>query len=420
MHINKNKFNDIFSTYMGLPKEVYILFLGKMINCIGAFVYPLLSLIITQKVGMSIKDAGLILTLTAIPQGLCIILGGKLVDSIGRKKVIIFFQSFAAVFFIVCGFIKPSTTLIFFIILASCFSSLAQPAYDSMVGDITTRENRKASFSLIYMGLNLGFAIGPFIGGLLFESYLPLVFIGDAINTLISIGLIALFIKETHPKLINSNSNSSESDYENQVSSLENEETGSVFKVFLKRPILIYYALLMLTFQFAYAQWGFAIPLQLGQIFGSGNGARYFGILASCNGLIVILLTPIITSLTKKYKTLSIIASGGILYAIAFGSCSFISELSLFFIVILIITIGEIAISTNSGTFIANLTPASHRGRVNAFLPLIYGTGNAIGPSIMGSMIDSIGMNKAWIIVAIIVGTGAIFMYSLNSIKVQA
>ncbi|WP_346896496.1 MFS transporter [Clostridium sp. UBA7503] len=418
MHINKNKFNDIFSTYTGLPKEVYILFLGKMINCIGAFVYPLLSLIITQKVGMSIKDAGLILTLTAIPQGLCIILGGKLVDSIGRKKVIIFFQSFAAVFFIVCGFIKPSTTLIFFIILASCFSSLAQPAYDSMVGDITTSENRKASFSLIYMGLNLGFAIGPFIGGLLFESYLPLVFIGDAITTLISIGLISLFIKETHPKLINSNS--SESDYENQVSSLEKEETGSVFRVFLKRPILIYYALLMLTFQFAYAQWGFAIPLQLGQIFGSGNGARYFGILASCNGLIVILLTPIITSLTKKYKTLSIIASGGILYAIAFGSCSFISQLSLFFIVILIITIGEIAISTNSGTFIANLTPASHRGRVNAFLPLIYGTGNAIGPSIMGSMIDSIGMNKAWIIVAIVVGIGSVFMYSLNSIKVQA
>ncbi len=38
----------------------------------------------------------------------------------------------------------------------------------------------------------------------------------------------------------------------------------------------------------------------------------------------------------------------------------------------------------------------------------------------MGTMIDSIGMNKAWIIVAIIVGTGAIFMYSLNFIKVKA
>lgn len=75
MHINKSKFNDIFSTYISLPKEVYILFLCKMINCIGAFVYPLLSLIITQKVELPIKDAGLILTLTAITQGLCIILG---------------------------------------------------------------------------------------------------------------------------------------------------------------------------------------------------------------------------------------------------------------------------------------------------------------------------------------------------------
>lgn len=415
MHINKTKLNDVFGTYIGLPKEVYILFLGKMINCIGAFVYPLLSLIITQKVGLSIKEAGAILTLTAIPQGLCIILGGKLVDSIGRKKVMVFFQSLAAIFFIICGFIKPSKTLILFIILASCFSSVAQPAYDSMVGDITTNDNRKASFSLIYMGLNLGFAIGPFIGGLLFENHLSLVFIGDAITTLISIGLIGFFIKETHPKLINKPDNS-----ESQKLDLEEEETGSVFKVFFKRPILIYYALLMLTFQFAYAQWGFAIPLQLGEIFGSGTGAKYFGILASSNGLIVILLTPIITSLTKKFKTLSVIASGGILYAIAFGSCSFISKLPSFFIIVLIITIGEIAVSINSGTFIANLTPASHRGRVNAFLPLIYGMGNAIGPSVMGSMIDSIGMNKAWSIVALIVGIGALLMYSLNSIKIKA
>ncbi|MGN2369500.1 hypothetical protein ACTFJW_05480 [Clostridium cagae] len=51
----KNKFILMFSSYLGLPKEIYILFLGKIINCIGAFIYPLLSLILIQKIGLSIS-----------------------------------------------------------------------------------------------------------------------------------------------------------------------------------------------------------------------------------------------------------------------------------------------------------------------------------------------------------------------------
>lgn len=408
------KLKKIISNYKGLPRDVYILFVGKMINCIGAFVHPLLSLIMVQKVGLSSSEAGAVLSLAAVPQALCIVLGGKLVDSIGRKKVMVFFQGASAVLFIICGFIKPSMTLITFIVIASCVSSFANPSYDSMVGDITTPENRQASFSLIYMGLNLGFAIGPLVGGMLFKNYLPLVFIGDGITTLISVILIGTFIKETHPKIVASDDNNVKDT--SVHSELEKEESGSVFKVLLKRPILIYYALLMLTFQFAYSQWGFAVPIRLADIFGPDDGAKFFGMLASCNGLIVILTTPFITAFTKKFRTLSVIASGGFLYALAFGSCSFIKTLPSFFMVIIVITIGEVAISINSGTFISNLTPASHRGRVNSFLPLIYGTGYAIGPVVMGKMIDSIGMNIAWIVVLAIAGTGAFLMYMLNRI----
>ncbi|WP_343349012.1 hypothetical protein [Terrisporobacter petrolearius] len=45
--------NNLLSTYKGLPREIYILFLGKIVNAMGAFVKPLMSLILTQKLGMS-------------------------------------------------------------------------------------------------------------------------------------------------------------------------------------------------------------------------------------------------------------------------------------------------------------------------------------------------------------------------------
>jgi MFS family permease len=49
---------------------------------------------------------------------------------------------------------------------------------------------------------------------------------------------------------------------------------------------------------------------------------------------------------------------------------------------------GEIFISINASTFIANTTSVSHRGRVSGILPLIYGVGYSIGPAIIGMILE--------------------------------
>nr|WP_279388099.1 MFS transporter [Tepidibacillus fermentans] len=51
--------------------------------------------------------------------------------------------------------------------------------------DVTTPENRNAAYSLSYMGWNIGFAIGPVIGGMFYKNHFPLVFIGDALTALL-------------------------------------------------------------------------------------------------------------------------------------------------------------------------------------------------------------------------------------------
>ncbi|AOR23966.1 MFS transporter [Clostridium taeniosporum] len=405
----KNNYKKMLSIYSGLPKEIYILFLGKIINCIGSFIHPLLSLILIKKIGLTISQAGEFVTFLAVLQAPCILIGGKLVDTIGRKKIILIFQGLSACTFIICGFLPLSNILTNFILIACCFSSVSSPAYDALVSDLTNAKNRRASFSLIYIGLNLGFSIGPLLGGFLFNNYLNLIFIGDGITTIVYLLLITYFVKDIKPKILYNS-------IQENLNPLEKFENCSVFRIFLKRPILIYYSFLLLIFQFAYSQWSFAIPIQLNELF-SSNGAKYFGFLGSCNGIVVVLFTPLIASLTKKYKILSIISMGGILYSISFGLCSFISKFLLFIIVIIIMTIGEIAISINSQTFIANLSPASHRGRINSFLPLIYGMGNGIGPILMSKIISATGIREAFLIVSLIVGIGGLLMYFLNYIN---
>ena len=169
---------------------------------------------------------------------------------------------------------------------------MSTPAYDALNADLTNESNRKSSYSLLYMGVNIGFSIGPIIGGFLYKDYLPLIFIGDALTTVAALLLIVLYIKEPNRQ------KEVAVDYEE-----EQDLKVSTLSVILKRPILILFPLMMLLYQFAYSQWVFTLPIQLGELF-QENGARLYGFLGGFNGVIVITFTPILTYLTKKFRTL--------------------------------------------------------------------------------------------------------------------
>ncbi|WP_125153871.1 MFS transporter [Clostridium rectalis] len=401
----KNLFRRFIEPYRGLPMQIYIMFIARIINSLGNFVYPLLTLILVQKIGINTRKAGMFMTMAALLSAPGMMLGGKLIDTIGRKKVIIIFQSSAATVFIICSRLKPSMSMAYVLILAPIFTSFCMPAQDAVVADLTTYKNRKEAFSLLYMGHNLGFAIGPLIAGFLYKNHLPLVFIGDAVTTLLSLVLVIFYVEETM--------NYKKNLKQNDINILEKEEKGSVISILKKRPSLIYFSLISFIYQFAYSQWGFLLPLQLGKIFGE-NGARYFGTMAAVNGIIIIIFTSTIVENTKGINHLKIISLGGILYTMSFFIFAITSSLIFFFISIAIMTIGEIIVSTNTPTFISINSPRSHRGRINAVLPTIYGSGWALGPVSMGKFSSMYGIQKSWILICMcmIVAVGLMFLLS--------
>lgn len=89
----------LIAPYRGLPREIYILFFSRIINSMGTFVFPLLALILSSKIGLSKVDTGNFMTLLVFTQAPSMIIGGKLVDIFGRKKVIMIFQGLGALTF---------------------------------------------------------------------------------------------------------------------------------------------------------------------------------------------------------------------------------------------------------------------------------------------------------------------------------
>jgi MFS family permease len=393
---------EVVDTYRGLPKEIYVIAVARFINAAGLFIFPLLTLLLTKKIGINEADAGFWIAVSGFSSIPMSIIGGKLTDIVGRKKLIIIPNIIATVLFAACAFIEPSMLMVYLIIAAGAILHSNWPAMNSLIGDLTTPDNRNECFSLSYLGNNLGFAFGPFIGGLLFKNHLKLFFLIDAGTTLIATGLMIFFIKETYFKA-----------KEETERSLEKAVDGSAFKVLLSRPIILIFAFLLLGYHFAYAQWSFLMPIHLERLY-VDDGARIFGMFASLNGLVVILLTPIITTVFKQTNNLRKSVIAGLFYTVGFGMLGFIEFKMAFFMSVVIFTAGEILLVIATMPFISNHTPVSHRGRINSIVNIIMGAGHVLGPIIVGRALGYITIALTWKLVGLIVLVSTIGIYILE------
>ncbi|WP_297635275.1 MFS transporter [uncultured Clostridium sp.] len=401
---------SLINQYKGLPKEIYIIFISRVINALGAFIGPLLTLILTVKIGLSTEYAGLIITLIGVITLPATMIGGKLADTYGRKKLFVITQSIACILFFSCG-IFPMTIYTTAILAAACFvSDLGSPALSAMIYDLTTPENRTRCSSLNYLGWNLGFAIAPILGGFLLNNHIFLLFLFDSFTTIISIILIVLFIKETKD-----NSLLKVTDTDRH---LEQATEGSIFKILLERKVLIFLSLIMLFLNFGYDQWGFLLPIEMTKLYGS-FGAAHYGFIASFNGIIVVLFTPFLTKILSQTKNLKNIFIGALFYALALIIFTLFSNLFFIFLAMYFLTLGEIILSTNVPTYMANRTPKSHRGRLSGIIPIISGLGYIVGPTLTGALLKYNSYNFVWFLTFIIVIISTMFIPLLRRYELK-
>ena len=356
----------------------------------GDFVHLFMTLYLTRIIGFDVKTVGLFIMITAASGILGSVIGGKLSDHIGRKTVMVGSQFTSAAILAVCGFL-PSTMIIpVMLIIANFFTGAVRPASRSMLTDLTKSTERQKAFSLLYLGTNFGVAIGPMIAGFLFLNHLPWIFWGDAFTTILAFTLVLKYVPESNP---------SESDIKEEAgNSLEKAVEGSAIRAFLNRPVLVFFLIFTVMANFTYAQMTFTLPLHLNEIF-DDRGAEFFGYLMSFNAVIVLIFTALVLGITRRIKAVYNMAFAAFLYAIGFGSLSFINSFQGFLLTTFIWTIGEILMVTNSSVYIANHTPINLRGRFNAITGLAFGLGYIAGPFISGLLISAGSISRLWLFI---------------------
>lgn len=398
---------EYFKPYRGLPVSIYVIFFASIVNNMGNFVAPFLTMFLTYKVGINIGIVGTVVAVNSALGMVGSMMGGKLIDQIGRKKVLIIFRTLSGTGIAVAAFFKEPIIVTSLIMLSTFFGGFSQPVYSTIITDLTEGEQRKAGFSLEYMAINIGFSVGPLLAAFLYNNYLTWLFLGDAITTFVSIALVAVFIPETIPsreKLIGSKSKK-----------LESAEEGSILSALFKRPALVIFSLIMVIYFIVFSQFNFGLSIQVGDIF-RDNSAKIFGTLMTVNAIMCSILTVFITSATKNIKASLSISIGGFLYAVGFGMIFFINSYFMFILSTIIWTLGEIIVSTNTSVYIANHTPITHRGRFNSIFPIIRRMGFVAGPLFAGLFVKLTNIRNLWVLVGGLSIIAAVMMYRLYSL----
>lgn len=370
----------------------------------GNFVGPFLTLFLTHKAGISVGIVGIIV---AINSGLGMVgsmIGGKLIDNIGRKKVLMLFSTASGAGYALCAFIHQPIVITGILMLSSFLGGFSQPVYSTITTDLTEGEQRKAAFSLNYIAINVGFSVGPLLAGFLYKDHLLWFFLGDAITTFISVALVSIFVPETLP--------SKDEVRQVKAKTSESAEEGSLFSAFMKRPALMMFSLIIVIYFIVFSQFNFGLSLQVEDVF-KESGAAVFGSLMTVNALLCSTLTVVITSAAKNLKPSLSISIGGLFYAVGFGMMFFINSYFNFILSTIIWTMGEILVSTNTSVYIADHTPITHRGRFNSVFPIIRRMGFIIGPILGGFCVKYASIRSLWIVIAALSLLGAFMMYRL-------
>lgn len=350
----------------GLSGPFWALWVGTLITKAGSFVVPMLFVYLTQARGLSLTLAGSVAGLYGFGSLLGTVLGGVLADHFGRRVTMLGSLVLGALFMVLLGFssalwqIAPSAFLLGFT------ADAYRPASQALVADIVAPQHRMKAFTLQYWAINLGFSFAALVAGYMAKRNFTLLFLGDAATTLVLAAIIFARVPESRP---------ARDATAKARGSLLTPFTDKVFAPFL----LLNFAVVLIFFQHLTG-----LPEDMR---GKGLGTEDFGMAVATNGVLIVLLQPLLTRWAKPVKRSTLLAIAAALTGVGFGLTHLATTLPAYMLTVGIWTLGEIIFAPVNASLVADLSPAHLRGRYQGAFGMTWSLGAMLalvaGPALM-------------------------------------
>lgn len=372
------------TSFSGLSSQTWILSIIMLINRSGTMVLPFMTLYLTSKeMNRSLSDAGIVMGLWGLGSIFGAYFGGKLSDRIGFQKVQVLTLFLGGIMFIVLGQIKMYPLICMATFVLSFVNEAFRPANSSAIAFYSKPENRTRSYSLNRLAVNLGWAVGASVGGIIASFNYELLFWVDGVTNIIAAITMFLAFK---PSV-------------NLKPKEKTEEATPVHSAYKDKKYL-WFIFLVVMFGMCFFQLFSTVPkfyrdeMHLSE--------KFIGFIMALNGFLIVMLEMVlIYRLEGKRNNLIYITIGTSICAVSFlsllipGNAKFICLL-----MIVLVTIGEITAMPFMSTFMVSRSNERNRGQYAALFTMAWGIGQTFGPYLCATLVEHTNFNVMFIVCA--------------------
>jgi predicted MFS family arabinose efflux permease len=387
------------NAYSGLSRSTWLLSLVMLVNRSGTMVLPFMTIYLTG-IGFSLFKAGIVVGMFgagAIAGGY---IGGKLTDKIGFYRIQLITLTGGGLLFILLGQMKSYPLICLFTFILSLVNESFRPANNTAIALYSRPENRTRSYSLNRLAINLGWALGGTLGGIIASFDYHLLFWIDGFTNIIAAAMLYYLLKPVDPALKETASALHSSE---KTSPLKDKK----FKLFIGLAIL--YAL-------CFYQLYSTIPVYYKDVYHMSE--FYIGILMGLNGLIIVIIEMVlIFHLESKNRAMHFISYGLFLTSLSFLVYIFlpVPMITALFSVILV-TVGEILAMPFMNNYWTGRASAHNRGQYAGYYTMAWSLAQVLGPTSGTWIAGHWGFNSLWWISSVIcLITGILF----RTVKLQ-
>ena len=359
-------------------------------------VVPFLTLYLIR-MGYSVSMAGIVFAFFGFGAFSGAYVGGRLTDKIGFYPVQIITLLGGGIMFFVLSEIKTYWLICLFTYLLAFINEAFRPANSTAIAFYSKPENRTRSYALNRLAINLGWALGSSIGGVLANINYSLLFYVDGITNIAAAILIWVFLKP-----VNFRDQNEKHQEPIKLTSAYKDRTYMLFILLTVFFASCFFQLFTNLSPFFYEELHFSEPL--------------IGFLLAINGVIIALVEMVlIYKLEGKGRNLRYISIGIFLVGIAFLMLNIpgLGPILALFIITLL-TFGEIFSMPFMNSFWISRTQPGNRGQYAALYTMAWSAAQTLGPLGGSQLAGHFGFKWLWFSAGAICFVVAFFIKKLN------
>ena len=393
----KKLYTNYIDSFSGLSTEIWWLALITLINRAGTMVIPFLSIYLTEDLEISMGNVGWIMSCFGLGSLVGTWLGGKLTDSIGYYKIMVFSLLATGFLFIGLQYLTTFKSLCLGIFFTMCVADMFRPASFVAMSAYSKTENKTRSVTLIRLAINLGFSAGPAIGGLIIMhlNYSGLFWV-DGITCILATLVLLIVL---HPK---------KAKIQDEI---KIEKPESAYK---DTPFLIFF-MAMILFAIVFFQYFSVMPIYYRETHELTE--LQIGLLLGGNGLFIFLFEmPLIKWLERTKNTkVSLILFGTFLVGLSLIVLNITFWSGILIVGMLLMTIGEMIAFPFAHGFALDRAKRGNQGEFMAMYAIAFSIGSIFGHNAGLQLAERLGFDNTW---SIMTGLAVLCVLLLFILKV--